>query len=107
MVKKVIESTIGKSLISGLILLVISKGLDKYGGITMRDLWQNFFIEIWYVWFGVIGFLISLIIMDYIKTRKLVYQLFCESESKRLNKVIDSSIHEGVRQAFDDIKKSS
>ena len=44
---------------------------------------------------------------DYKKIRQLVCQLFLESESKKLNKAVDSAIQGGGHQAFEELKKKS
>jgi hypothetical protein len=42
---------------------------------------------------------------DYQETRKIVYQLFGESEAKKIKNVVESAIHEGFIEAKKDLVK--
>lgn len=64
-----------ESLVSGIILILISTGMDKYGGFLMKEIYQTFIAELWWMWIGVAGFLIYFL-FDYIKGK---YREKCRS----------------------------
>lgn len=64
--RRIIESVIG-----GLILAIILKALERYGGINiMRSIYETFIVGLWPMWVGLLGALLYWIITDYIKLRR-------------------------------------
>jgi hypothetical protein len=63
MKKRVIES-----LIIGIILVLISKGIDKYGGLVTGEIYKTFIADLWWMWLGIVGFAIYFL-NDYIWDR--------------------------------------
>jgi hypothetical protein len=65
-----------ESVIAGVIVAFISKGLGKYGGIDiMRSVYQTFVVELWPIWIGLLGALVYWIVIDYIKVRRFINDL--------------------------------
>lgn len=64
--RRIIESVIG-----GLIVAFLLKGVEKYGGINiMKSIYQTFMVELWPIWIGLLTALLYWTITDYIKLRR-------------------------------------
>jgi len=64
--RRILESIIG-----GLVVGFVLKGLEKYGGISiMKSIYQTFIVELWPLWIGLLAALLYWIITDYIKLRR-------------------------------------
>ena len=60
-----------KSVIAGFIIIIVSKALEVYGGISiMKSIYQTFVIELWPIWIGLLAASLYWIISDYIKLRR-------------------------------------
>jgi hypothetical protein len=100
MLKRIISSNAGQSLIIGLILLLVSKGLDKYGGFTMKDIFQTFIVELWYVWVGIIGALIYYYIKSFNDLKKWINYPNIDSQKNQGN-VSYNNLMEAIENTID------
>ena len=60
-----------ESIITGVILTLLLKALEKYGSINiMESIYQNFIKELWPIWIGLLVAISYWIIRDYIQLRR-------------------------------------
>jgi len=60
-----------RSIVIGVIVGLLLKALDKYGGIdAMKSIYQTFIVELWPMWIGLLAASLYWIIADYIKLRR-------------------------------------
>jgi hypothetical protein len=65
-----------ESVIAGLIILFVSKGLERFGGPNiMKSIYQTFILELWPIWLGLLVALFYWITVDYLKLRRFANQL--------------------------------
>ena len=59
-------------IVVGLVVGLILKALDEYGGINMlKSIFQTFIVELWPMWGGVLAACIYWFVRDYLKLRHL------------------------------------
>jgi hypothetical protein len=65
-----------KSILIGVIVGILLKALDKYGGIdAMKSIYQTFVVELWPMWIGLLVASLYWIVVDYARLRRFKNKL--------------------------------
>jgi len=113
-----------ESLGAGIVLLFISKGIDKFEIGYMKTIFQTFFVELWFIWVGILGGIVYWLVrflvgldksvkgkMDFEEAKRNVIQKFQEEVTKKainimkdINPLLQQEIDSHTKQ-IDDILK--